>query len=84
MSPDKGPPDPHASPTVQGKKEQVTCYVCESDLSGKKPKTKEGEDGARAEKVAQKPGLVELRSEGTGFAGGGENMVQRNGVAFQC
>ena len=84
MSPDKGPPDPHVSPTEQGEKERVVCYVCETDLSGKKSKMKDGGEGARAEKVALKPGMVELRSEGTGFAGGGENMVQRDGVAFQC
>ncbi len=84
MSPDKGPPDPHASPTEQGEKQRVICYVCETDLSGKNVKTKEGEDGAKAEKGAVKPGMVELRSEGTGFAGGGDNMVQRHGVAFQC
>ena len=84
MSPDKGPPDPHASPTAKEEKSQVVCYVCETDLSGRKAKAKEGEDRARAEKGAVKPGMVELKSEGTGFAGGGENMVQRKGVAFQC
>ena len=84
MSPDKGPPDPHASPTEQGEKSRVVCYVCETDLSDRKNKMKEREDGAKLEKGAAKPGLVELRSEGTGFAGGGDNMVQRNGVAFQC
>lgn len=62
----------------------MVCYVCETDLSNRKTKTKEGEDRAKAEKGAVKPGMVELRSEGTGFAGGGDNMVQRNGVAFQC
>lgn len=84
MSPDKGPPDPHASPTEQGEKKRVVCYLCETDLSGKKSKTKEGEDGAKPEKGAVKPGTVELRCEGTGFAGGGDNMVQRKGIAFQC
>lgn len=84
MSSDKGPPDPHASPTEQQEKKRVTCYVCETDLSGKRTKTMEGEDGAKLEKGAVKPGMVELRSEGTGFAGGGDNMVQRKGVAFQC
>lgn len=84
MSPDKGPPDPHASPTENEQKIRVVCYVCETDLSGKKSKTKEGEDGAKSEKGAVKPGMVELRCEGTGFAGGGDNIVQKNGVAFQC
>lgn len=84
MSPDKGPPDPHASPTRQEEKNRLVCYVCETDLSGRKTKAKEGDDGAKAEKGAVKPGMVELRSEGTGFAGGGDNMVQRKGVAFQC
>ena len=84
MSPDRGPPDPHAPPTDQEGKNRIVCYVCETALSGKRTKAKEGEDGVKAEIGAVKPGLVELRSEGTGFAGGGDNMVQRKGVAFQC
>ena len=83
MSLDKGPPDPHASPTKQGEGDRVVCYVCETDLSGHKHKGKTDKDTPKIEK-GPKPGLVELRSEGTGFAGGGDNMVQRKGVAFQC
>ena len=77
--------DPHAV-MPEEEEEKVRCYVCEADLSGggdqkgkKKKKKRKGEkDGEDA------VGLVELRSEGTGFAGGGRNMARREGVAFQC
>ncbi len=84
MSPDLTPPDPHASPTKQEEKGRVVCYVCETNLSHKKSKAKDGEGSSKPDKGSVKPGLVELRSEGTGFAGGGNNMAQRKGVAFQC
>lgn len=63
--------------------ESIHCFVCDADLSpvpeadgkeGKKKKDKE---------KGPKPGLVEIRSEGTGFASGGKAMVKRDGVAFQ-
>ncbi|KAH9866580.1 hypothetical protein J1614_008271 [Plenodomus biglobosus] len=63
------------------------CYVCDADLTaglgageddGKK-KRKKGEK----EKEGVRHGLVELRSEGTGFASGGAAVVRRDGVAFQ-
>ena len=84
MSPNTGPPDPHASPIQPEERGRVSCYVCESDLSGPTTKAKDGENRSKPDKGAVKPGLVELRSEGTGFAGGGNNMAQRSGVAFQC
>ena len=84
MSPDKGPPDPHASPTEKKDKSQVLCYVCETDLTNRESEVKPGKNGSKTDKVEVKPGLVVLKSEGTGFAGGGDNMVQRKGVAFQC
>ncbi|KAK3940386.1 hypothetical protein QBC46DRAFT_354236 [Diplogelasinospora grovesii] len=65
-------PDPHEG-------EGVRCFVCEADLTERKEK-KEG----KGEKEKMKPGLVELRSEGTGYAAGGANQVKKSGVVFQC
>lgn len=84
MSPEKGPPDPHASPSKQQVKETAVCYVCETNLTGKTTQEKGEKSAHKSEKESVKPGLVDLRSEGTGFAGNGANMVERKGVAFQC
>ena len=72
----------------------MVCYVCETDLSedaGKVAEMKSIEDKiSRGKKVKEKdkdrlkPGLVELSTQGTGFAGGGNSMVAKEGVVFQC
>ena len=83
MSSDSGPPDPHASPTKQQKGESIACFVCDTDLSGKRKESQGSKDGPKSQKTIES-GLVELKSEGTGFALGGSNMAQKQGVAFQC
>ncbi|KAI1374678.1 ENOS interacting protein [Hypoxylon crocopeplum] len=83
--------DPHA-PAAES--EKVRCYVCEADLTEKNSSSSKNDDDTSVTKEKRKkkdrekekiqPGLVELRSEGTGFSAGGANQVQKSGVAFQC
>ena len=85
MAPDTGPPDPHSRPEDSKEGGNVVCHVCSTDLTVKEGEEEEDVKKRRKSKKADlKPGLIELRCEGTGFAGGGDNMVQRQGTAFQC
>ena len=70
---------------------RLACYVCETDLSesgmnGKgERKNKESRKHIKdKDRDKLKPGLVELSTQGTGFAGGGKNLVGKEGIAFQC
>ena len=83
MSSDSGPQDPHASPTKHQEAGRIACFVCDTDLSGKRTGSQDSKDVPKSHKTIES-GLVELKSEGTGFAHGGSNMAQKQGVAFQC
>ncbi|KAF1812523.1 hypothetical protein P152DRAFT_507392 [Eremomyces bilateralis CBS 781.70] len=62
----------------------LRCYVCDADLSSQQQEGKKGKDGkGRKKDKGRKPGLVLIRSEGTGYAGGGKNTVKKEGVAFK-
>jgi nitric oxide synthase-interacting protein len=75
LKPTEGP-DPHNPDAEHG---VVRCFVCDADLSGKAKRS--DKKNSKKEKGG---GLVELRCDGTGFAGGGKAVVQKDGVAFQC
>ena len=89
-------PDPHATKEEQAQTAalhgQVLCYVCEQDITPQEAIEKGGDGDAnvtkkkskKKDKDAIRPGLVEISSEGTGFAGRGGNIATKSGVAFQC
>lgn len=57
--------------------EPVLCYVCDVPTSTKN--TAQGQDG-----LGLPSGMVQLKSEGTGFSAHGSNTVEKSGVGFQC
>ncbi|KAH6661656.1 RING finger domain-containing protein [Plectosphaerella plurivora] len=61
------------------KQEPQTCFVCDEILA-----TGDDKSGAERPRAGEFHGLIELRSEGTGFSARGGNTIQKQGVAFQC
>ena len=65
----------------------LTCFVCDQSLEANQKNSKgkgDDEKKSRGGKDKIEPGLVEIRSEGTGFASGGASKVEKTAVAFQC
>lgn len=83
-------PDPHATKEEQEQTAAlhglILCYVCEADITPRDSTENSKESGKKKKKDKEtiKPGLVEISSEGTGFAGRGGNVATKTGVAFQC
>lgn len=63
--------------------ETIHCYVCDTDLTTAPEAQEKDGKKKRGKERGLKPGLVEVRSEGTGYASGGKSLVKREGVAFQ-
>ncbi|KAF2001494.1 hypothetical protein P154DRAFT_521581 [Amniculicola lignicola CBS 123094] len=64
----------------------IHCYVCDADVTPRKEKedVKEGKKKSKKDKErGPRPGLVEIKSEGTGYASAGKSEVKKAGVAFQ-
>lgn len=79
---DKFQQTPPPSAHVEDHDPTVRCYVCSEDVTpGRRRKVKK-KDGEKEERVES--GLVEISSEGTGFASSGTNMAKKEDVAFQC
>ncbi|KAI5362484.1 Putative nitric oxide synthase-interacting protein [Septoria linicola] len=81
---DKFQKPPEKSSHDRDHDDSTRCYVCQEDVTqGRKTKRKkDAETGEKESKIER--GLVELASDGTGFAGGGKSEVKKHGVAFQC
>ncbi|KAI9815178.1 MAG: hypothetical protein M1826_002092 [Phylliscum demangeonii] len=84
-----GAPDPHGTPAPDHAHHR-RCFVCDTDLGPSTVAAAAAAAGTEKKKTKEKdkdrirPGMVEIAGEGTGFAGGGRNLIKKEGVAFQC
>lgn len=67
------------STTSRKEQEPCACFVCDQTLALNGEK-----DDPDHLSTGEFRGMVELRSEGTGFSARGGNKIQKEGVAFQC
>lgn len=63
---------------------KIACFVCGQSLVEESGAKAKAEHGKKSKTSKLRRGLLEISCEGTGYAGGGNNMVKRAGVAFQC
>lgn len=75
-----GKVDPHAAAGDTDAPNTIRCYSCDADVTERPPK----KSGDKKDKEKIRPGVVELKSDGTGFSAGGTNEVKKSGTAFQC
>ncbi|UNI19682.1 hypothetical protein JDV02_005854 [Purpureocillium takamizusanense] len=68
---------PKKTSKQEGEEAPIMCYVCDTLVTGKASKHRESS-------AALPPGLIALKSEGTGFSARGANVVAKLGEAFQC
>lgn len=64
--------------------DSVRCYICQEDVTPGRKTNRSKKDGKKEKESKVERGLVELASDGTGFAGGGKSEVKKLGIAFQC
>lgn len=64
----------------------VACYVCDKSLEEDAKEKGDGDEGKPRKRVkGEMPaGVVELKSDGTGFSAAGGNKVERVSTQFQC